>query len=199
MSILLTVCLPGLFLFFSSITQSVGQVENPVQTAVQEITAPAPVKRVQGNLVPLIWKAVIDDAIVSVPFSKIEFFGIQDYVIDGATRVRELTISTEAQSMIRIYHIRPVRATKRIVNNIDNLRKIAEGQVPDIQKSDDEEKPVKVFPSTTHVHMVEYRVLNLADINKLYDNLEAAMIEYHARYLVPEQREGTIRKIDLGG
>lgn len=171
----------------------IAQTENPAIKSVQEVTAPAPTRTVQANIIPLIWKATIEESIICVPLRTIEFFGIQDYDIDGATRVRELTISTNARSLIRIYHIRPLAAVaNRASGSVEALRKIAEGA-----SGEELDLPVKVFPVTTHTHMVEYRLSEREDVDALYNHLEAAMIEYHARDLILDQRGKTIREIKV--
>jgi hypothetical protein len=45
--------------------------------------------------------------------------------------------------------------------------------------------------------MVEYRVDKKETVSQLFTHLEAAMIEYHARDLVPEQRPQIIREIEV--
>jgi len=170
------------------------QTENPVVETVVNVTAPAISQSSPANIVPLFWKAVIDESVISVPLRSIEYFGVQNYDVEGATRVRELTISTHSQSMIRIYHIRPLAAvTKTAGQSIDALRKAAEGVV-----GEELDLPVKVFPATTHSHMVEYRAGSEGDIDVLYKHLEEVMLEYHARDLVPIQRPGTIREVKTG-
>ena len=47
---------------------------------------------------------------------------------------------------------------------------------------------MKVFPPTTQAHMVEYRVKDRSNIGTLYQHLETAMKDYHARASVPAQR-----------
>lgn len=168
-----------------------GQTENPAVKSVQEVTAPAISSTVSANIVPLIWKASIGKSIVALPLRSIEYFGVQDYDVEGATRVRELTISTHSQSMIRIYHIRPLAVvTKTAGESLQALRNAAEGIV-----GEELDLPVKVFPSTTHSHMVEYRTGKEGDIDALFKHLEEVMIEYHARDLVPAQRSSTVREV----
>ena len=169
-----------------------AQAENPAQKSVQEITAPAPVQNVRANITPLFWKASLDESVVTVPLRSIEFFGVQNYDVDGATRVRELTISTVSQNLVRIYHIEPLGAATRATNSIETLRRVAEGA-----SGEELDLPVKVFPTTTHTHMVEYRVSRKTDVDALHRHLEATMIEYHARDLVPEQRPDTVREIKV--
>jgi len=169
-----------------------AQVENPANRIVQRIVASPSVQTVEADLVPLFWKASINDSIISIPLSKVEFFGVQDYIVDGATQVRELTISTQARSMIRIYHIRPLTAVDRGTNNLETLRAVAEGKT-----GGDENRPVKIFPTTTHASMVEYRVKEKKQIDELYSHLESTMVEYHSRNLVPEQRPETVREVTV--
>ena len=47
--------------------------------------------------------------------------------------------------------------------------------------------------------MVDYRTGEKTDIDRLYQHLETAMKDYHARVLSPAQRESTIRQVNVGG
>jgi hypothetical protein len=175
--------------------ESPAQSESPIQGSHANVAGGPAVGNTRAEIVPLIWKALIGRAIVSVPLSSVEYFGVQAYDVDGAARVRELTITTKSQSMIRIYHMVPLGAfAEHAENTLKTLDKIAEGVA-------DEELnvPIKVFPSTTHAHMVEYRVTERANIDTLYQHLETAMKDYHARTLVPAQRDNTIREVKVGG
>jgi hypothetical protein len=174
--------------------QSPAQTENPIQGSHASVTAGPSVGTPRGEIVPLFWKAVIGESIVSVPLGSVEHFGVQTYDVDGIARVRELTITTKSQSMIRIYHMTPLSA---LAENARNTLKALEGIAEDAA---DEELnvPVKVFPSTTHAHMVEYRVKDRENIGVLYQHLETAMKDYHARALVPAQRDNTVREVQVG-
>jgi hypothetical protein len=167
--------------------------ENPNQKGVERVTSEAPEGGVRANIVPLIWRAKIDDAVIAVPLRSIEYYGVQIYDTDSQTRVHELTICTESRSLVRIYYILPLgTANERLSEAADRLRKIA-------QTGSRQEwiYPVKQYPTTTHQHMVEYRVGKKEDVQEIYDHLEAAMIEYHARDLVPDQRDSVVRKIEV--
>ncbi|MCH1410052.1 MAG: hypothetical protein L7V87_13555 [Verrucomicrobiales bacterium] len=167
--------------------------ENPNQKRVEEVTEPAPVSGVKANIVPLIWRVTIGEAVVSVPLRSIEYYGVQIYDTDSQTRVRELTICTESQSLVRIYYIQPLgTANERLAEKAERLRQIAQGATK--QKW---AYPFKQYPTTTHTHMVEYRVGEKETVSQLFTHLEAAMIEYHARDLVPEQRPQIIREIEV--
>lgn len=170
-----------------------AQSESPVQGSHSNVIEGAPTGSVRAEIVPLIWKAEIRDSLVNVPLASVEYFGVQTYDVDGVARVRELTITTKSRSMIRIYHMSPISGiAEHTENTLKALNQIVDGVDPD------NNAPVKVFPSTTHAHMTEYRVLEKADIDKLYKHLETAMKDYHARVLTPAQRDQTIREVKVG-
>ena len=113
----------------------------------------------------------------------------------GLLKVLSATITTKSQSMIRIYHMAPLSALA--VNAEKTLKAL--GGIAERVADEELNVPVKVFPATTHAHMVEYRTGEKTDIDRLYQHLETAMKDYHARVLSPAQRESTIRKVKVGG
>ncbi len=175
--------------------QSPAQSESPVQGSHTNVTDGPSTGNARAEIVPLFWKALIGGSIVNVPLTSVEHFGVQTYDVDGVARVRELTITTKSQSMIRIYHMSPLGA---IAEHTENTLK-ALGQIAESVADTELNVPVKVFPSTTHAHMVEYRVTERGDIDILYQHLETAMKDYHARVLTPAQRDSTVRQVKVGG
>lgn len=171
---------------------SFAQAENPVQRTLQRTMPEAEIREAKAEIVPLFWKAKLDESTILLPLRSIEFFGVQNYDVDGATRVRELTISTDSHNLIRIYHIRPLDAAGKATNHVETLRRLAEGTT-----GEEFDRPVKVFPQTTHAHMVEYRVEEESHVDSLYQHLEALMIDYQARDIVAEQRPETVREIKI--
>lgn len=180
------------FVFLSSVF-SQEEHENPNQKGVEAVVEPAPVSNVKANIVPLIWRVTIGEAVVSVPLRSIEYYGVQIYDTDSQTRVRELTICTESQSLIRIYYIQPLGTTnERLAEKAERLRQIAQGAT-----EQEWSYPFKQYPTTTHTHMVEYRVGDKDSISQLFTHLESTMIEYHARDLTAEQRPQIMREIKV--
>lgn len=174
---------------------SLAQSESPVQGSHTNVNDGPPVGTARAEIVPLFWKALIGGSIVNVPLASIEHFGVQNYDVDGVARVHELTITTKSQSMIRIYHMTPLSAVaEHLEDTVKILNNFAEGAA-----GQELNVPVKVFPSTTHAHMVEYRTTERAHIDTLYQHLETAMKDYHARVLTPAQRENTVRQVKVGG
>lgn len=181
----------AIFLAACVCAEARAQAENPVRSEVRAVEGAPRVSPVEGEVVPLIWKASIGDSIVSVPLRYVEYFGVQNYDVDGATRVRELTIGVRSKGLVRIYHIRPLQdPSGRAGEAVNRLRQLAEGAT-----GEEFDRPVKVFPQTTHAHMVEYRVEQAGMITQMYEHLEAAMADYHARDLVCSQRMETVREI----
>ena len=169
------------------------ETENPNQKGVEEVTEPAPVSGVKANIVPLIWRATIDEAVIAVPLRSVEYYGVQIYDTDSQTRVRELTICTESQSLIRIYYIEPLGTTsERLADKAKRLQQIARSA-----GKQEWPYPFKQYPMTTHAHMVEYRVAKEETVGQLYDHLEAAIINYHARDLIEEQRPQIVSDIKV--
>jgi len=168
--------------------QLLGQSESPIQGSHTNVVAGPSTGPGRAEIIPLFWKASIRGSIISVPLSSIEYFGIQTYDVDGVARVRELAITTKSQSMIRIYHM--ARLNSVAESTVKALSGIVEGVV-----GEELNVPVKVFPTTTHAHMVEYRVEERANIDTLYTHLEATMKDYYARALVSDQRDSTIRQV----
>lgn len=111
-------------LVFPTIVSS-QENESPNQKSVAEVIEPAPVSPVKATIVPLIWRAKIGETVVAVPLRSIEYYGVQIYDTDSQTRVRELTICTESQSLIRIYYTnlsaRPTNASLRKQRGLGNL------------------------------------------------------------------------------
>ncbi len=175
------------------VLQLPAQSESPLQGSHANVTDGPPTGNTRAEIVPLFWKALIGGSIVSVPLTSVEYFGVQTYDVDGVARVRELTITTKSQSMIRIYHMIPLGAIAELTQN--SLKAL--GQITESVADTELNVPVKVFPSTTHAHMTEYRVAEKADIDTLYNHLETAMRDYHARVLTPAQRLSTVRQVKV--
>jgi len=160
-----------------------GRAESPIVGTVNDVNGEAKVQDRKGEIIPLIWRARIGSAVTSIPLSGIEHYGIQDYILDGVARVRELTVTTKSRSMVRIYHITPL-GKGHVVNRLEELKKVAGGL-----SDQDDDLPIKTYPTTTHEKMVEYRVSDVSDIGTLFKSLDKTMVVYLGRELVPSQRE----------
>lgn len=166
---------------------------DPIQPKVFNPSGTAAEQGVIGEIIPLIWHAQVGNALTSVPLSSIDHYGVQDYLLQGVASVRELTITTKSQSMIRIYHVKPIIDIVGAANErLEELRK-------KITNGDDEDKdlPAKDYPTTTHKKMVEYRVSEVKDIDVLFNSLDETMITFLGRQLPPGQREQIVNKVKV--
>ncbi len=166
--------------------------ESPLITEVAHVVSGPTAKRIDAEIIPLVWRAKIGKAVTSVLLSSIENYGIQDYEIDRNLLVRELTITTHSLSMIRIYHAMQfgaidVDAAKQLDAQLERIKRLRAGQ--------DKDLPIKNYPTTTHEKMVEYRVSEACDIDVLYESLDQAMITYLGRDLVPVQRGSVVQAV----
>ena len=173
------------------------RAESPFVESVNKITGGPAVQERRGEIVPLLWRARIGTAVASIPLSAIEHYGIQDYIIDGTSLIRELTITMKSLSMVRIYYILPLGAIhKEAAQRLDKTRKDVEVAVQGLRSQDDN-LPIKTYPTTTHEKMVEYRVSKIEDINVLHDSLDKAMVAYLGRDLVPAQRPQIVQTVTV--
>ncbi len=173
------------------------RAQSPIVEPVNKITGGPSILERRGEIVPLLWRARIGTAVTSIPLSAIEHYGIQDYNLDGSSLIRELTITMKSLSMVRIYHILPLGAIhKEAAQRLDKTRKDVEVAVQGLRSQDDN-LPIKSYPTTTHEKMVEYRVSKAEDINVFHDSLDKAMVAYLGRDLVPAQRPQIVQTVTV--
>lgn len=111
------------------------------------------------------------------------------YVIDGGVLVTEVTIDVlGGQSLTRIYHLAPMTqsatggAAAVAGKVVERTREVLD------QASKQWGRPVhemvqKSYPTTTHAHTVEFRVLELEDLDALYGSLRSAWVSGKGRIL----------------
>lgn len=99
-----------------------------------------------------------------------------EYLVDGIARVTEVNIDTTGSLLARFYFLEPIvpnsplgigQATMDKAQEL--LKQAAEKTGQDVWK-----KVVKNYPTTTHARTVEYRVVEKADLNKIYEAAEEA-------------------------
>ena len=165
--------------------------ESPVQSTLKNVAGGPIVKDVRGEIIPLIWRARVGNAVSSIPLSSIDHYGVQDYFLEGVAKIREFTVTTKSQSMVRIYHFQPLGSIQEsAAKHLKNLQNKLNGS-----DGDDNDLPIKDYPTTTHKKMVEYRVSDKGDINTLFESLDQAMETYLGRELVPSQRPSIVSEV----
>ncbi|MFC4995130.1 hypothetical protein [Rubritalea tangerina] len=167
----------------------------------QEKTLNGPSHRtITGKVRTLFWKATIDQQVAFVSLADVETFGLQEYAVDNAAYVRELTISLKSRNLVRIYHVEPRNSPSGYLN--DTVENFTE-RLSDVQaaalgdKGQRVNAVIKSYPVTTHKEMVEYRVSKKQTIADLYAHLEKAYLDYHATEVVEGQRAQTISEVKV--
>ena len=99
-----------------------------------------------------------------------------EYVVDGIARVTEVNIDTSGSLLARFYYLEPVQPNSPLGIGQATLDKAQEllKQAADKTGQDAWKKVVKNYPATTHARTVEYRVVEKADLNKIYEAAEEA-------------------------
>ncbi len=181
-----------------SVTLAVSaQAQSPIQKDVTKVQGPAVVKGDRAEIIPLLWRAEIGEAVTNIPLANIEHYGIQDYLVDNHAKIRELTISLKSRSMVRIYHILPMGGVHAgAAARVQQLP--GAGNAAQTMKGLDRALPIKTYPTTTHEKMVEYRVEESEHVDKLFTSLDEAMITYIGRNLDPSQRSLVVEVEKVG-
>lgn len=122
------------------------------------------------------WQCNINGGEIMVAVDRIGSISKTQYLLDGGLLCTEVTIDTlGGQSLTRIYHVVPAteavaaNAATKIVDRakevLDNTSARAGSRLHEmVQKS---------YPTTTHAHTVEFRVMQLQDLEALYSSLKA--------------------------
>ncbi len=112
-----------------------------------------------------------------VALSRITSIAKHEYIVDGAVRVNEVSITAEGSTITRFYFLEelanksPSSAGQAV---IDRVR----GTTKEIAKRTGTEDLLnavsKSYPDGTHTHNVEYRLRHKANVGQLYSSLHDA-------------------------
>ncbi|MBB5352280.1 hypothetical protein HNR46_002523 [Haloferula luteola] len=118
------------------------------------------------------WEASLPGGTYVVALNRICSVSMQEYLLDGNLVVNELNIDTTGRAIARFYFIQPLaeatqlsgvtRAVERGREMIDR----ASGKVG----IEAHNMAQKTYPSTTHAGMIEYRVLDRADLDVIFQS-----------------------------
>ncbi len=99
-----------------------------------------------------------------------------EYIVDGVARVTEVNIDTTGSLLARFYFLEPMQANSPSGLGQATLDKAQEllKQAADKTGQDAWKKVVKNYPTTTHARTVEYRMVEKADLTKIYEAAEEA-------------------------
>jgi len=138
---------------------------------------------VKGKFYPLFWKAQIGTAKSFIPLEHVDTFGVQTYRLNNHF-VTELTIALKSKTFVRFYHIRQ-DGVEAVVQDVVRNRGNKNVHV------------VKEYPVTSHKEMMEYRVAKKEDVDRLMKDFYTTYLDFKMQKFVSEQRENSVKKIDL--
>ena len=122
------------------------------------------------------WQANVSNGHYMVALDRICNISMHEYVLDGTLVINEVTVDTSGRAIARFYHIAPItdsmgnNEVKRITEKGLELLDRASNRVD----SDIHNMAQKNYPTTTHAGMIEYRILDLKDLEALYNSLKKA-------------------------
>ena len=124
----------------------------------------------------LLFRAKLPGGTYEVAVGAIVAVTSHEYLVDGVARVTEVNIDTTGSLLARFYFLEPAapNAPGGIgAATIDKAQELLK-QAAEKTGQDAWKKVVKNYPTTTHARTVEYRMVEKADLNKLYEAAEEA-------------------------
>lgn len=122
------------------------------------------------------WQASIPGGHYMVALSSITAISMHQYVLDTQLLVTEMVIDTNGRSLARFYYVTSVAedsgsaSAARVVQKgrelLDRAGQRAGTNALDLAQ--------KNYPTTSHAGMVEYRLLDLRDLNAIYKSVQSA-------------------------
>lgn len=122
------------------------------------------------------WEASLAGGHYMVALDRISNISMHEYVLDGSLVVNEVTIDTTGRALARFYYIQPVTDTmgsNEIGRVVDKGRQLIERAGQRVG-SDVHNMAQKKYPDTTHAGTIEYRILDIRDLDALYGSLRKA-------------------------
>jgi len=115
---------------------------------------------------PHLWVARMMSGNYIVRVDRIASIGKHEYIANGATRVIEVTVTTNSSAIARFYYLdvatgSTISAAKEAGRHAGN-----EGILFEVTKD---------YPNTTHAHTIEFRLRSEDAVNSLYSNLARTM------------------------
>lgn len=122
------------------------------------------------------WQASVPGGHYMVALGSITAISMHQYVLDTQLLVTEMVIDTNGRSLARFYYVTSVAedsgsaSAARIVGKgrelLDRAGQRAGTNALDLAQ--------KNYPTTSHAGMVEYRLLDLRDLNAFYKSVQSA-------------------------
>lgn len=133
------------------------------------------------------WRAELPGGTYMVALPAIASISSHEYLVDGASRVTEVTVDTMGSVQARFYFIEPniPQAPGGIGQSALNFAQEKAAEALDRTGTDVWKKVVKKYPEATHAHTVEYRLDSKETLTKLFKSLETSWREGRGRTFKP--------------
>lgn len=126
------------------------------------------------------WEAEFPTGTYIVKLSAICSISKHEYIVDGAAKVTEVSIGTWGSEQARFYYIEPntPKAPDGIGQSVINAAQEAAQEASQRAPGSDQitQAVVKNYPTTTHAHTVEYRVLSVEVLDKIFTSVRQALL-----------------------
>ncbi len=122
------------------------------------------------------WQASLPGGHYMVAIDRIASISMHEYLLDGGLVVNEVVVDTNGRGLARFYHVVTVAensasgTARRVVEKghelLDRAGQKAGTDVKDMVQ--------KNYPTTSHAGMIEFRLLDLRDLEAIYKSLKNA-------------------------
>lgn len=137
------------------------------------------VKKLESDGHNRFWQCNINGNELMVAVDRIGSISKTQFLLDGGLLCTEVTIDTlGGQSLARIYHVVPATegtSANAAAKMVDRARDLVDNKAARMG-TQMHEMVQKSYPTTTHAHTVEFRVMDVQDLNALYASLKATWI-----------------------
>ncbi|MEK7951285.1 hypothetical protein [Luteolibacter soli] len=122
------------------------------------------------------WQASLPGGHYMVAIDRIASISMHEYLLDEQLIVHEVVVDTNGRGLARFYHVVTVAENSNSATARELVAKGKELLDKAGQKAGTDVKDMvqKNYPTTSHAGMVEYRLMDLRDLNALYKSLKNA-------------------------
>lgn len=120
------------------------------------------------------WQATLPGGHFMVALDHITSISRQTYLLDGALVVHEINVDTTGQALARFYFIEPPSTPSTAANRVIDRSKELLDEFGKRTTVDPQNMVTKKYPETTHAKCIEYRLLDVKELDSLYKSLKDA-------------------------
>ncbi|MGB1129579.1 MAG: hypothetical protein ACPG4K_05990, partial [Haloferula sp.] len=122
------------------------------------------------------WQASLPGGHYMVALDRISNISMHEYVLDGNVVVNEVTIDTTGRALARFYYLEPLSESMKrneVTRVVDRGRELLD-RAGQRLGTEAHNMAQKNYPTTTHAGMIEYRILDIRNLDALYNSVRKA-------------------------